>query len=787
MFLRYLVAVYRVMMQEKIYTSINVVGLALGISCFVILSLYVSHELAYDEHFANHESIYRVSSFFAQRNGNEVNYALSAEGFGPLIVADYPQFDAFVRFRRSSENVLAYQDVIFSWDDIYLVDENVFEVFDHEIVAGDPTTALQDIDSIAISESLARSYFGEEDPIGKFLEGNSSSHRVSLVFADLPDNTHLKYSALYPYGALSRFVPDYEDSYIRGLTIVRVFTYLQANTNFDPASFDEINKSFVEKYMTGGLARIDSIFQARLTPLNEVHFDNSISSDLPNGNLFYLYGLSALGIAILMVACINYTNLATARVTRRLKEIGVRKVLGANRSQLVQQFLGESLFLVLLSLFLASVLIYTTLLLNPLDSSAFKEMFLSGVSEPVIYLYLPIIVVIVTLLSGIYPAIALASVSPKALFLRNYTPWRGGLLVRKFLVVVQMTTSIIVSAITLLMFNQLDFVASKPLGFDKDHQVWIELRGADVIENVDTLRNELIAQPGVASVLDTSMVPGFGNASNIVYAEDNVGVFGAQIVDRVVVGLDYISSFGIDIIEGRSFSREFETDRSSALLVNEALVRKLGWDDALGKQISTGSTPATVIGVTADFHYAPLNNLVGPLLIQPLDVDFENISEASRPLQRRSIVVKITQSNIENTLATIEDTIRKFDPDHLFNPSFLDVRLEELYRSDAILLSAVTIFTAISISLSMMGIFGLTLFSISQRKKEIAIRKVMGASGFRIVALMCRGFLPIALFSIVPGVVVSFFVFSSWLDSYAYTSEASAIQLTLPYIALHCG
>lgn len=332
----YFLVALRKLAKERIYVVINILSLALGMGCFLILALYLRSELTFDQHFDNHESIYRVSTHFGQPNGVTADFAITQEGIGPLLVQDYPQFDTHVRFRNSSQNVLSYEDTRFSWDDIYLADENVFDVFNHDILAGDVETAFTDMNSIAVSESFARSYFGDEDPIGKILESDSFSYRVTLMFADLPENTHLKYSALYPYRALSQFVPDYEDNYIRGLTGVSIYTYLMVSPDFNPASFDGIIEDFVEKYMLESLGRMNGTFRAGLTPLNEVHFADSFPGDQPNGNIFYVYGFAAVAIFILLIACINYMNLATARATKRSKEVGMRKVVGASRSQLIE-------------------------------------------------------------------------------------------------------------------------------------------------------------------------------------------------------------------------------------------------------------------------------------------------------------------------------------------------------------------------------------------------------------------------------------------------------------------
>jgi len=671
MFRIHLLVALRRLLKEKVYVGINIFSLALGIGSFLIFALYLRSELTYDQHYVDHESIYRLSTHFRQANAEDLHFAVSQEGIGPLMVADFPQLGAYVRFRRSTQNVLSYEDIRFSWDNIFLADENVFDVFSHDIVAGDPATAFADMNSIAVSESLARSYFGDEDPIGKILESDSYAYRVTLVFADQPENTRLYYRGLYAYRSLSQFVPDYEDNYIRGLGGVSVYTYLRVNPGFDPASFASISDDFTEKYMTEITQRMNATFAARLTPLDEIHFGARTPIDEPLGNILYIYGFSAVAAFILLIACINYMNLATARATKRAKEVGMRKVVGASRSQLVNQFLGESLVFTLVSLVLGVALAALALAYTPISSLMNKESLLGDLIDPAVLAGIGLLAVLVTLLSGLYPAFYLSSISPKAALRKIHNTRRGGLTVRQALVLAQIAISIGVIACTLLMSRQMRYIADKPLGFDKENKVWIQLRGADLIERVDILRDELIAEPDILNAMPTAQVPGFGNGINVIQMENNEGVIGPEQVDRLVVGLNFIEGMGIEVLEGRAFSEAMATDATSAVMVNAAMVRKMGWDNPLGKRVMLGEeNEATVIGVTQDFHYTPLNNAIGPLLVHIYVPDFSNVPEQSRPLQTLSLIVTITGDNVGTTLAIIESKIKVAGLHSAFRPEF---------------------------------------------------------------------------------------------------------------------
>lgn len=782
MFKMFFLVAVRKLMKERIYVLVNILSLALGIGSFLILALYLKSELAFDQHFENHEQIYRVSTHFTQNNGTNADFAVSQEGFGPLFTKDYPQIGTYVRFRNSTQNVLSYEGKQFRWDDIYLVDENVFDVFSHEILAGDVDTALDDINSIAISESFARSYFGDEDPIGKNLQSDSFSYRVTLVFADLPESTHLKYSALYPYRALSKFTPNYEDNYIRGLTGVGVYTYLSLNSTFEPTSFEPLVKEFVDNYMLEGLARMGGTFSAEITPLDEIHFGPSYPGDQPNGNVFYVYAFAAVAMFILLIACINYMNLATARATKRSKEVGMRKVVGATRGQLIGQFLGESFVFTVIALIAGILLAVLALTFTPIATLMGKEALFSSLAIPSVVGALVVLTFGVTILAGLYPAFYLSAISPKAALTKVQNSARGGISIRQVLVFAQLAISISVIACTLLMSQQMRFIANKPLGFNKENQVWIELRGVDLIEDISSLRNELIAQPNIINVADTGTVPGFGYGINVIPIENNEGVINPEQVERIVVGVDFFETLGIEILQGRGFSRERDTDSNSVMMANEEMMRKMGWDDPIGKQV--GDSPnfkGAIIGIVKDFHYSPLNNEIGPLIIQLVSNDFSSVAPQTRALMSRSIIVNIKGNNVPETLAMIEDTIKQFDSSHVFSPSFLDARLNELYRSEINLMLLTEIFSGICIFISAMGLFGLAAFNTQQRNREIGVRKILGASSGQIISMLCKSVVVMIAIAAVPAALFSYAAIDNWLQRFAYRFEPNFLQALLPY------
>jgi putative ABC transport system permease protein len=767
----YITIALRKLLREKLYVSINIFSLALGIASFIVLALYLRSELTYDKHHVNHERIYRLTTHFGTADGRIDRFAVSQVGFAPLLVEDYPQIGKQVRFRPTQQGVLRYNDIEKQWDDIYLADPTVFEIFTHKILYGDVKTAFDSPRSVAISESLAKYYFGDENPIGKTLAGPSTTFSVTLVFADLPENSHFKYSALYPMSVMELFDPNFTKTYQNTLFNVVNYTYIMTPAGFDPKELDTLSKRFVEQRMGEGLKRFKSTFEAKYQPLADVHFGEKLEGDRPSGNIFYVYGFAAVGIFILLVACINYMNLATARAMKRAKEVGMRKVIGASQSQLVGQFLGESMTFTVIALVVALALVEIALALTPLGSLMGKEQLLLARSEPLVLVGVAGLTILVGLLAGLYPAFYLSAISPLAALTQVKRSWRTGFSMRQVLVLLQITISIGVIACTLLMTSQMRYVHEKPLGFDKENRLIVSLRGYDVIKNIRTIKDELRAQPGVLNALTINQVPGVGHFVNLIPTEAENGTMEPTSMDRFMVGLNFVQAMNLKVEEGRAFSEEIATDQREAAMVNQSFVKKMGWTNPIGKRFGGGPNTMRVIGVVEDFHYASLHNEVGPLLIHPLNEQFPNVPENQKPLLTASIIAVLSGDDIHATLDRVKDVILKFDPKFNFEPVFLEDRLNELYESEINLMRLTGVFAAICIFISIMGLFGLAAFTTEQRTKEIGIRKTLGASDGQIVSLLSKHLLPLVLIAAVPASVLSYYAIDKWLQRFAYRTD----------------
>ncbi|MBQ12862.1 MAG: hypothetical protein CMQ17_00445 [Gammaproteobacteria bacterium] len=592
MFKNYLKITLRNIYRQKLYALINIFGLSLGIGCCLILSLYLIGELGYDRHYENHERLYRVVNEYTF-NGNANQAAVSSQALGQLLIMDNPErVEAYTRFQRpggsQSGTVFRRGTDTYYWDDVYLVDLNVFDVFNHDILYGDPQGALDDGLSIAVSETFARTYFGDENPIGETLSTDTADYRVTLVFADLVESSHLKYDVLISMNRVGS-LPEDEATLQRMLGNIGVYTYILMSEEFEEQEFGRIFDSFhtdrVEAMARqfGFTDNFDARFWAQ--NLTDIHLDSTLEFDLPTGNLFYIYAFAGVAIFILSIACINYVNLATARSMQRAREVGMRKVLGAQRSQLIVQFLGESIIFVLLAVGIALGVVYL-LIDNQLLGNLFGEqIYAIGLFTLQLLSWLLGLSLLVGVLSGLYPAFYLSSVAPvTALSSDSQVGGSTSGRLRQVLVFFQFTISIGIIASTLLMANQMRYVANLGLGFEKENKVLVPLRGADLIESLPALRIELATNPGILGVSTTQQIPGGQMGLIGLNVESPIGTMELQSFNLMAVGEDILPVLGIELVEGRDFSQKFLTDIGQSIMVNQTLVDQMGWgDQAIGK------------------------------------------------------------------------------------------------------------------------------------------------------------------------------------------------------------
>jgi putative ABC transport system permease protein len=768
----YLKIALRNLHRERLYALINTLGLALAFACCIVLGLYLRSELSYDRHHENHERIYRLVNTLAV-GVNPQGLAVTSPIIAPMMAETYPEIGAYVRFIRAT----GQGDIMFThgtdaayWDDVYAVDANVFDVFTHKAVFGDIDTAFSNRESIAVSESFARHYFGDENPIGETVEiavdDDGDVSTISLVFEDLPANTHLKYDVLFPLNA-SRLTPENEIQRIQRLFDFGnfIYSYFVMPEDYDVRDFQAISQDFFERNMKGVADSMGGTWRGWLEPLADIHLQSDLLYDRPTGNPYYVYGFAAVAIFIVIVASINYVNLATARALRRARSVGMRKILGANRSMLVLQFLGEAVLFALIATVIGIVIVEVALTLTPLEPLLGTRIDIDLLGEPRLAAIIAAAGLLVGLLAGLYPALYLSGWAPLSALVTTTRSARGSYRFRQVLVFLQFAISIAVVASALIMAAQMRYIQNKPLGFEPENRVMITLRGTDLIRRAPVITNELSALPGVLGVADTTIIMGQALPAGSPIVESATGAMEPFNSGIMFVGERFLEVMGARIVAGRDFSTRLLTDVGTRFLVNEKFVRERGWDQPLGKQMSIGTDIGRVIGVVEDFNFKSLHDAIEPIAItlQP-----ELPPEANDRGTQRILVVNIAGDALAPTLRLLEQKFAELDPRQPFAYRFVDEFIGAQYASDQSLMRLVAVFAGICILIACLGTYGLAAFTTEERTKEIGIRKVLGATGGQIVLLLSRNILILILGGAVFASLGAWLAMDIWLENFAY-------------------
>jgi putative ABC transport system permease protein len=774
----------RTLARDKAYALINVAGLAIAVACCLILGVYLRSELTYDQSHENYRRIFRVANQF-EINGKQDSFARSSAVLGPMLKDENADVQAYVRFLGggASRNFLTHGADGYYWRDTYVVDTNVFEVFTHKILYGDPKTALDSPSSIAISHSVARHYFGERDPIGETLSSDGNDAQVTLVFEDLPENTHLRYDALFSANLGMMSAP--EDINIRRQLLfgVNVFTYLLMRPGYDAAQWGEVSSAFFDRNMKTTGDRINAKWRSWLQPLADIHLYSDLQNDLPTGNRYYLYGFVAVAVFTLLVACINYMNLATARAAKRAKEVGMRKILGSSRRALIVQFLAESMLLAVVAVLLGLLLVELAVAFTPISQLFGKEISLSFAETPQIYLWLVGLALLVGIGAGLYPAFYLSAAVPLSALVGGSKGGGRSSGLREGLVFVQFLISVAVIACTLVMSAQMRYISSMSLGFARENRVNVTLRGADTILSGDAIRTELVTNPNVLGVSWATAPMGGRFGLNAIGLETNQGTIEMTTVSHMGVGPDFVDVMGLELIAGRAPADDVASaaaagpgggpaSRINEIVVNEALVRGLHWDEPIGKRFELGQGPAaqkgTVVGVVKDFNFSSVHEGVGPFAIYAQVEDFGRMPPALRMHEERTMVLNIAGRNVAATLAFVGDTLRRFDPLHPFEFEFVDDALERLYVADQRLTRLIAIFAGLGIFIACLGLFGLASFMAVQRTREIGVRKVFGARTGQIITLLAHRIVYLVLGASAVASALAYLVMKAWLQNFAF-------------------
>jgi predicted permease len=732
MLINYLKITIRNIRRHKAYSFINIAGLAIGIASCMLIMLWVQDEVSYDRFHEHADSLY-VATF---SNGSLVT-PTALSGF---LKEQYPEVLHTSRFAGMGKNLLKYENTEINEEGGVMVDPDFVKMFTIPFLGGNRETSLDEPRSILISEKLALKYFGNKDPIGETMTFAASIDlKVTGVFEDYPSNSHITFEYILPFVLSKLWNRD-----LNTWEVNNIRTYVQLHEGTPVKSVDSKISDVVERHRPQDQRplSLQPVTQLRLNPYRG------------RGTLTYVYLFSAMAFFILLIACINFINLTTAKSSTRAKEVGVRKTVGACRVNLIRQFFGESLFLTMIATALGIGL--AVLLLPRFNTLSGKTFTWEVLLQQSVLFGISCILLLTVLIAGSYPALFLSRFqAARVLTGKLKTGMKGGML-RKVLVVVQFSLSVFLVLGTVMIYRQVRFMQEHDLGYDREHVVTFDISG-QIIQNRDTIKTELLSNPGILHMTLVDIAPhrwqsnaGVGD----VHWEGKTN----QQVKMVMTSVDYdfLDTFGLEMAEGRFFSKEYSTDESESFVVNQAAVKAMEMDDPIGKELRVWDYKRKIIGVVKDYHFESLRN---PIIPMAMRID---------PRWYQQACVRISPLRVSDTLSFIEKKWKELHPRYPFEYQFLDDMIHSLYRSEQSIGTVVTVFTVLALFISCLGIFGLSSYTAEQRTKEIGIRKVLGASVSSIVKHMSKEFVFLVIIANVIAWPLAYFLLNQWLQRFAY-------------------
>jgi putative ABC transport system permease protein len=762
MFKNYFKTAVRNLMKYKFISFINLFGLTVGLACCLLITTYILNELSYDRYNKNAKNIYRIERTFLNAETGALSLQLGAVAppFGPLLENDFKNIQQVTRLLPISSIPVKYGENIFNENGLFFAEENVFKVFDFKVTEGNPANALAEPFSVMLDQNIAKKYFGNKDPLNKVIRlGNQFDCKVTGVYKALPQNSHWHPELLVSFNTL-------KDSAVYGAENLRTnfgnnafYTYLLVPDHFNAQNFEAQMPAFQNRHIPAeGKMKASDYSVLSLRKLTDIHLYSHTDEEIEiNGDVKRVYIFGAIALFILLIACINYMNLSSARSVLRAKEIGVRKTAGAVKGELITQFLSESVLIAWLAAALAFALTISALpWLNQLSS---QNLSINDLSQWKVLMAILLMPFLVGILSGIYPAFYLSSFEPVKVLKGVIKKGGGNISFRKALVVFQFSISIVLIIATIIVVQQLNYMQNKSLGFDKDHVVTIGYNSG-LNDSYQSFKDELLSNSNIKDVALSSRIPSgrlLDSQGSQLNRGDSLAPSKADI-KYVVADEDFIPAYGIKIVAGRNFSKDYGMDTSS-FLINETAVKALGLksnENAIGKQFQYGDRKGTIAGVFNDFNFESLHQRIIPLvLLESTGDGYGNIS------------IK-TSGNVPAALAQIEKVWKKYLPEIPYEYNFLDARYAKLYEAEQKESSILIIFSCVAILIACLGLFGLSAFTITQRVKEIGIRKVLGASTRTIVELISKEFLLLVVIAAVFAFPVAWYVMNHWLQNFAY-------------------
>ncbi len=745
---------FRNLLRQPGYTALNIIGLTVGIASGLIILLYIFHETSFDQQHTKGDRIYRLSTEFTEPD-NSFKWAQMTPRAAFTIKNENPEIEQATRLQGlnfQSATQFEFNQVDYFQDNVYAADSTVFEIFDYEFTAGNPQTALEAPNSIVINQSMAEKIFKNVNPVGQTIiigGDRETALQVTGVYEDMPTSSHLISEALISWKTI---FPDGDRSWGQW----GVHSYVLVNEGVTKEALQVKLDSTVAKYIAPIFDPINLKVKMVPVPLKSIHLTSDFESEpVPVGNIQYVQIFAAIAIFLIIIASINYMNLATARSTKRSMEVGIRKAMGAQRSGLMGQFLTESILITLISLMLSMLVMIAVV--PGINSLVGTHLAFEGLLHTKVILAIIGIVFITGFMGGCYPAFFLSSFQPVAV-LKGGGAKSGGKLLRKVLVTLQFSISIFMLIGTLVIYAQMQFVRNKDLGFDKEQMMEINFRSDADLEKWNVFKNELAQHANIVRTATSSTTPGNGYPKNVFLIETEEGPMDSRGVDNYRVDYDYFETLGIEVVQGRNFSKDYPSDTSQAVMVNEAMVRRMNWANPIGKKIDLSqrdSIPAArVVGVVKDFHQQSLYDPITALVFRP-------------SLLNRSAIIKIG-GDITTTIDFIEEAWERTYPTTAFEYVFVDEQFMEHYEADQIRGQLFLGFSVMTILIACLGLLGLASYTAEQRAKEISIRKVLGANTQGLINLLVKDFVLLVIIAAIPASVLGYFSMMGWLENFQF-------------------
>lgn len=780
MFRNYLKIAFRNLLKNKVFSFINILGLAIGMAACLLILQYVTSELSYDEFHTNKDNIYRLKQNRYNKGVLSTEWAAGCAAIGLALKEAFPEVEEYALLRYTQGVVFNKEasggPISFKEEKMYFATTSFLPMFSFDLVQGNEATALQEPFKAVLSQSAAKRYFGNEDPVGKRISVNGrDEYEITGVFKDVPENSHMKFDFLFSYQTFVNWVGE---EVLTAWQWDGFYNYIALRPGTDPKVLEEKIPALIEQKAGEELRQYDASMEFILQPLTDIHlYSNYMMEAEVNGDGDAVYALLIIAFFIIIIAWVNYVNLSTARSIDRAKEVGVRKVMGSIRPQLIKQFLFESVILNTLAIVLAMLIVLATYRL--FSTLTGKELTLSLFTTPTFWWVVVSFFFIGAFLSGTYPAFVLSSFRPASVLKGKMSTSKNGIMLRKFLVVLQFAASVFLIAGTLTVYQQIMYMQSQDLGVSIDQTLVIEapsvVDDSVYADRVQAFKNALLSKASVKTATASTAVPGNKpdwNAGGIrlIHQEDSEGN------QYRVIGIDYdfVDAFKLEIVEGRNFSREFGTDESTVLF-NESAVKLMGFEtpeDALNQEIFFWGDTFKIVGVLKDYHQESLKANFDPLVFRLI------------PASRSYYSLKVETADLHETMSFVQETWNSYFPGNPFEYFFLNDHFNKQYQADLQFGKVFGFFAILAIFVACLGLFGLSSFTATQRTKEIGIRKVLGASVSGIVTLLSRDFIKLIFIASLIALPIAYLVMQKWLQNYSFKISISWWLLFVPVIAV---